>query len=289
MRGLVRGLMPVPLVAALLLVPGGLPAASASAATCTANPHEGGEIASEAYGEVDVSCDTAISNGSFEISTNRGATLPNGSPEIVNGTGALACASAIQPPGSQFNSIISCNGSLDANATAKVLASFGPNACASPPFAGQLSVAFGDGSTFGPAALPEYPCGGGGGSQSKCDKVRPGHGCDPGGIFLSTVKKPPRRASIAEAHHGLPFKIKFGVRGKATVTIEVGGKVVGKTTAHTANQKVVKLTAKLSSKGVKELADRTSHALIHVEVAPNAASEGFSTHGREYFKLKLTR
>jgi hypothetical protein len=263
-----------------------LPAASAGAATCTANPHEGPEIGNEAYAEVDVSCDTPIANGGFTISTNRGATIP-GNPEISGGGGSLSCNAAIQPPGSQFNSIISCNGSLDANATAKLLASFGPNACSSPAFAGQLAVEFGGGPTFGPEALPAFPCGGGGGGASKCDKVRPGHGCDPGGVILSTVKRPPRKATVGEAKHGLPFKMKFGVRGKAIVTIEVGGKVVGKTSAHTANQKVVSLRAKLSGRGARALAGKTSRALIHVEVLPNAAAEGFSTHGREYFRLKL--
>ncbi len=48
------------------------------------------------------------------------------------------------------------------------------------------------------------------------------------------------------------------------------------------------LVAKLGGKAARQLAGKHRKALIHVEVVPNARAEGFGTHGREYFRLKLT-
>jgi hypothetical protein len=257
--------------------------ASASAATCTGTPHDASNGS-----EIDVSCDTAISGGSFQIATNRGTNNSIASPKVVNGTGSFACSPQFLPGGSQFTSIISCNGSMPAGATAQVLTQFGPNPCSSPKFAGQLTVDFTAGVPgFGPAPLADYPCSGNTGGSARCDKVVLGHNCDPGGVFMGTVLKPPARASVAQALTGLIFKLKLGVHGRATVTIEVGGKVMGKT-SRKVRPGTDKLVAKLSSKAAGQLAGKTSKAWIHVEVAPNAAVEGFSTHGREYFKLKLT-
>jgi hypothetical protein len=278
-----RRICAAPLAFAAAVLISVLAAPGASAATCTGSPHDADSSAA-----IDVSCDTAINSGSFEIAVNRGTdpSIPN--PKVANGSGSFSCVSAPQPNGSQFDAKVTCSGSMSAGATATVLTSFGPNACSKPAFVGQLTVAFGDGSTFGPSPLASYPCNGGGGNPSQCDKVRTGRDCDPGGIFLRDVKRPPRKATVAAAHHGLKFKLKLGVKGKAITTIEVGGKVVGKTTRSVKSGKVAKLVAKLSGKWARKLAGKHKRALIHVEVKPNAAAEGFSTHGREYFKLKLT-
>jgi hypothetical protein len=106
-------------------------------------------------------------------------------------------------------------------------------------------------------------------------------------VFTGTVLKPPAKAAVALARSGLIFKLKLGVHGRATVTIEVGGKVMGKTSKK-VRPGTDKLVAKLTSKAAGQLAGKNTKAWIHIEVAPNAAVEGFSTHGREYFKLKLT-
>jgi hypothetical protein len=257
--------------------------ASASAATCTGSPHDASNGS-----EIDVSCDTAISSGSFQIATNRGTNNSIAAPKIAGGTGGFACSPQFAPGGSQWTSIITCNGSMTAGATAQVLTQFGPNACSSPKFAGQLTVDFTTGVPgFGPAPLAAYPCSGNTGGSSRCDKVVTGRNCDPGGVFMGTVLKPPARASVGQARSGLVFKLKLGVHGRATVTIEVGGKVMGKTSKK-VRPGTAKLVAKLSSKAAGQLAGKNTKAWIHVEVAPNASVEGFSTHGREYFKLKLT-
>lgn len=276
------------LVTVLALFAWALPAQGAAAASCTGTPHDATAPVNGNNNEFDVTCDTAIANGGFAIRINRGGNIdPNA--QVANGTGALACKSNEQPPGSPFDDIITCTGSLSANATAKVFASLGPNPCSPPAFAGDLTVNFGNGANFGPSALAPYDCsGGGGGGGVNCDVVRPGHNCDPGGVFQGVVKRPSRKATVAKARRGLKFKMKFGVKGKATVTIEVKGKVVGKTTKRIANGKVAKLVAKLRRKAARELAGHPRKARIHVEVKPNAAAEGFSTHGRKYFKLKLT-
>jgi hypothetical protein len=261
-----------------------LPASGASAASCTGVPHATGSNETSADA-VEVSCDTAISNGTFTIGVNRGAEKP--SAQVSNGTGSFACNSAPQAPGSEFTNVITCTGSMTANATASVATAFDPDACGQPAFAGQLTVNFGDGTSFGPSPLAAYDCGGGGGGSGKCDKVVSGRNCDPGGVFQGDTEKPPKKATVAEAKHGLKFALELGVKGKVTTTIEVKGDEVGSTTKSTKSGKNNKLVAKLSSSAAHDLAGKTTKALIHVEVAPNA-SEGFTTHGREYFKLKLT-
>jgi hypothetical protein len=250
-------------------------AADASAATCTGTPQN-----TSNGSQIDVSCDTAISSGGFQIATNRGAGATTAT--VSGGTGSFACAAQIQAPGSTIN----CSGSMAAGATAHVVTQFGPNPCSSPAFAGQLTVQFGDGSTSGPTALATYPCTGNPGGTSRCEKVVTGRSCDPGGVFLRTVLKPPASATVAQARQGLAFKLKLGVHGRATTTIEVGGQVIGKT-SRLVSPGTAKLVAKLSKKAAHQLAGKHTKAWIHVEVAPNAAREGFSTHGREYFKLKL--
>ena len=265
-----------------------LPASGASAATCSGTPHAVGqnETAADA---VEVTCDTAISSGSFTIDVNRG--VENASATVSNGTGSFTCNHSPQPPGGQFQDKITCTGSMSANATATVDTAFGPGACgSSPAFAGQLTVNFGDGTTFGPSPLAAYDCsggGGGGGGGSECDKVRSGHNCDPGGVFTGDTKKPPKRASVKEAKKGLKFALELGVKGKAVTTIEVKDEVVGKTSKKISTGDN-NLVAKLSKSAAKDLEGKSTKALIHVEVIPDAQSEGFSTHGREYFKLKLT-
>lgn len=274
------------LVVSLGFVLCALPASGASAATCTGSPHATGsnETAADA---VKVTCDTAISNGSFTIGVNRG--VEKTSAQVSNGTGSFACTHSPQAPGSQFTDVINCTGSMTANATATVATAFGPSACGPPTFAGQLTVNFGDGTSFGPSPLAAYQCGGGGGGagSDKCDKVVSGHNCDPGGVFQGDTKKPPKKATVAKAKHGLKLQLELSVKGKVTTTIEVKGDVVGSTTKSAKSGKNNKLVAKLSSSAAHDLAGKTTKALIHVEVAPNA-SEGFTTHGREYFKLKLT-
>jgi hypothetical protein len=265
-----------------------VPAAGASAATCTGTPRAVGHNETSAD-VVDVTCDTAISDGSLTIETNRGAG--EASATVSNGTGSLNCSAQPQPPGSQFPGKITCTGSLGANATATVKTEFAPGACQSPAFAGQLTVSFGDGTTFGPSALAPYQgCddtgGGGGGGGEQCDTVRSGHDCDPGGVFQGTTKKPPRKASVKAARKGLKFALKLGVKGKAVTTIEVKGHVVGKRTG-TVSAGGNNLVARLSKSAANDLEDKTTKALIHVEVIPGA-NEGFTTHGREYFKLTLT-
>jgi len=264
-----------------------LPASGASAASCTGTPHAVGqnETAADA---VEVTCDTVISNGNFTIGINRAAEPP--SAQVSNGTGSFTCSSSPQGPGSQFTDKITCTGSMTANATATVNTAFNPGACgSSPAFAGELTVNFGDGTTFGPSPLVAYDCsgGGGGGGGSECDTVRSGHNCDPGGVFMGDTKKPPKKASVEEAKKGLKFELDLGVKGKAVTTIEVRGDEVGKTSKRISAGDN-KLVAKLSKSAAKDLKGKTTKALIHVEVIPNAQAEGFSTHGREYFKLKLT-
>src|SRR5690349_14943483 len=109
--------------------------ASASAATCTGKPHDGTDNSGKA--QIDVSCDTAISNGSFTIKTNRGVDNSIDPPRITGGSGSdsFSC----NPNGSS----ITCNGSMIAGAAAHVRTFFGPNACGSPKFSGTLTVAFG--------------------------------------------------------------------------------------------------------------------------------------------------
>jgi hypothetical protein len=273
----------IPLVALAAWV---LPASGASAASCTGSPHDAANPVAGNNNEFDVKCDTAISGGGFAIRVNRGGTVaPNA--QVSGGSGSLSCSFVNNPPGSPFDGSVRCAGSLSAGATAAVFASLGPNACGPPTFAGDLTVAFGSGATFGPSPLAPYPCGGGGGGGGgHCSTVRPGHSCDPGGVFQGLVKKPARSATIHKARRGLKFKERFGVKGKATVTIEVKGKVYGKTKVKLKNGKVTKLVAKLSRKGARKLKGKRRKARIHVEVAPSA-SEGFTTHGRQYFKLKL--
>jgi hypothetical protein len=277
-----------PLLAlAFALLAWALPAQGAAAAACTGMPHDAATPVHGNNNEFDVTCDTAIANGGFNLRINRGGSV-DPAAQVTNGTGALTCRSNVQGPGSQFQDIIACTGSLSANATAKVFATLGPNPCSSPPFTGDLSVGFGDGTTFGPSPLAAYPCSGGGGGGSPCDVVRSGRGCDPGGVFQGVTKKPPARATVAAARTGLKFELKLGVKGTAVVTIEVRGRVVGTTSRAIASGKVAKLTARLTRAAATQLAHHTTYASIHVEVKPNAAAEGFSTHGRKYFSLKLT-
>jgi hypothetical protein len=104
-----------------------------------------------------VSCGTAINQGTITIGANRGDRIyPRA--VIVNGSGAVTCTAQNQRPSSRFAVIITCAGSLTARATAQLYASFGPNPCQSPAFSGQLTVAFGDGTAFGPSALSTYGC-----------------------------------------------------------------------------------------------------------------------------------
>jgi hypothetical protein len=100
---------------------------------------------------------------------------------------------------------------------------------------------------------------------------------------------PPAKATVAQARSGLKFALNLGVKGKVVVTIEVGAKrkVVGRTRARTRGGKT-KLTAKIGAAAAHRLAGHGTRAKIHVEVIPDAASEGFSTHGRKYFRLTLT-
>ena len=260
------------------------PASPAAASNCTSAGHDAANPVGDQTAEIDVTCDTAINNGKITIRVNRGSDSATG--KVVNGSGSLSCSTQAPPPGSSIQGVISCSGSMTANATAQITASFGPNQCSSPPLSGDLSVQFGDGSSFGPAPLGAYNCGSntGGGGGSNC---QPGRNCDPGGVFQGDTKKPPSKAKVSQAKKGLKFTLKLGVRGRVTVTIEVKGKVVGKTT-HKAKNGNVNLVAKLGSKAAQTLAGKTTKAKIHVHVVPSA-SEGFTTPGERYFRLKLTK
>jgi hypothetical protein len=270
------------IIATLAFAASGVSASSAAASSCTGTPHDA-QSDTETPHEIDVTCDTAIVNGSITVRVNRGGDVA-AQPTIVNGSGSLSCTGQQQAPGSQFQLVISCTGSMTAAATAQILASYGPNPCSSPAFSGDLSVAFGDGTTFGPTPLGAYDCSngppGGGGSPT------PGHDFDPGGVFLGFPKKPPAKASVAKARTGLKFVAKLGVKGKVKVTIEVKGKSVGATRKSTGGG-ATKLTARLSSSGARKLAGHGTRAKIHVHVVPDA-SEGLNSTGEKYFKLKLT-
>jgi hypothetical protein len=259
-------------------------ASPAAASSCTGNPHDAATTVNGNGNEIDVSCDTAVNNGTVTVRINRGGTV-DAHPTVVNGSGSLSCSGQNQAPGSQFNLVISCTGSMTAGATAQILASLGPSPCQSPAFSGDLSVAFGDGTSFGPSPLAPYNCSmsppaGGGGTP------QPGHDFDPGGVFLGVSKKPPSRASVAQAHKGLAFTLNLGVKGTVTVFIEVKGKAVGKTRKSTRGG-ATKLDAKLSRSASSKLAGHRTKAKIHVHVVPDP-SEGFSTPGEKYFALKLT-
>jgi hypothetical protein len=274
------------IVATLAFAASGVSASSAAASSCTGTPHNAASDTETHPHEIDVSCDTAIVNGSITIRVNRGGDVA-AQPAIVNGSGSLSCTGQQQAPGSQFQVVITCTGSMTASATAQILASYGPNPCSSPAFSGDLSVAFGDGTTFGPTPLAAYDCSGGGpGGGGGGGSPTPGHDFDPGGVFVGFPKKPPAKASVAKARTGLKFVAKLGVKGKVKVTIEVKGKAVGATRKSTSGG-MTKLTARLSSSAARKLAGHGTRAKIHVHVVPDP-SEGFSTPGEKYFKLKLT-
>jgi hypothetical protein len=281
----VSGLRPRALTTAAVLAFGLLaaPGSPAAASTCSGSGHDAANPVGDKTAEIDVTCDTAINSGKVTVRVNRGGDVA-ANPTIVNGSGSLSCAGQNQPPGSPFQLVISCNGSMTANATAQITASFGPNQCSSPLLSGDLSAEFGDGTSFGPAPLGAYNCGSNTGGGGTCT---PGRNCDPGGVFQGDTRKPPSKARVSAAKKGLKFILKLGVEGKVTTTIEVKGKIVGKTT-HSARNGNTNLVAKLGSKAAKALAGKTTKAVIHVHVVP-AASEGFTTPGERYFRLKLTR
>ena len=282
------GLRPRVLPTAAVLAFGLLaaPASPAAASTCSGSGHDAANPVGDKTAEIDVICDTAINNGKITVRVNRGGDVAS-TAKVVNGMGSLSCTGQNQAPGSAFQLVITCTGSMTANATAQITASFGPNQCSSPALSGDLAVQFGDGTSFGPAPLGAYNCGsntgGGGGGGGTCQA---GRNCDPGGVFQGDTKKPPAKAKVSAAKKGLKFTLKLGVRGKVTVTVEVKGLVVGKTT-HSAKNGNVNLVAKLGGSAAKGLAGKTTKAKIHVHVVPSA-SEGFTTPGERYFKLKLT-
>ena len=272
------------IVASLAFAAGGVSASTAAAATCTGTAHDAANSSTTTPHEIDVTCDTAIANGSITVRVNRGGDV-NPQATIANGSGSLACSGQQQAPGSAFQLVITCSGSMTAGGTAQITASFGPNPCSSPAFSGDLSVAFGDGTTFGPAALGPYDCSGGG-PPGGGGSPTPGQDFDPGGVFQGVPKKPPAKASVAKARKGLAFTMKLGVKGKVKVTIEVKGKSVGATRKSTAGG-ATKLKAQLTASAARKLAGHTTKAKIHVHVVPDP-SEGFTTPGEKYFKLKLT-
>jgi hypothetical protein len=259
-----------------------LPSSSAAAATCTGKPHDAGTD-SNPTNQIDVSCDGAIANGKVTVRVNR--ATDKAIPKVANGNGSFgsSCTVNEEPQGTGFDQSIVCSGSMDAGATLQITAQFGPNPCSSPAFKGELTVEFGDGTTFGPGPIDAYPCGGntGGGGTAQ-----PGKDFDPGGVFQGVKKKPPSKASVDAAKAGLKFTLTLGVKGKVTVTIEVKGKSVGKTTKLTSGGDT-KLAAKLAKSKAGALEDKTTKAKIHVHVVPDK-SEGFTTPGEKYFKLKLT-
>ena len=253
-----------------------VPSSSAAAATCSAKPHDSGD-----HAQIDVSCDAAINNGKVTYRSNR--ATDKATATVVNGTGSFTCTTKDEAPGGEFDQSIVCSGSMPAGATLQISAQYGPNPCTSPTFKAELTVEFGDGTTAGPVPSDAYPCGsntGGGGT------AQPGKDFDPGGVFQGTTKKPPSKATVAAAKNGLAFTLKLGVKGKVTVTIEVKGKSVGKTTKSTPGGNT-KLTAKLSKSKAPDYVGKTTKAKIHVHVVPDK-SEGFTTAGEKYFKLKLT-
>ena len=259
-----------------------LPSSSAAAATCTGKPHDAGTD-SNPTNQIDVSCDAAIANGKVTVRVNR--ATDKATPKVANGNGSFgsACTLTDEPAGTGFDQSIVCSGSMDAGATLQITTSVGPNPCSSPTFKGELTVEFGDGTSAGPQPTEAYPCGsntGGGGT------AQPGKDFDPGGVFLGVKKKPPSKASVDAAKAGLKFTLTLGVKGKVTVTIEVKGKSVGKTTKLTSGGDT-KLVAKLAKSKAKDYEDKTTKAKIHVHVVPDK-SEGFTTPGEKYFKLKLT-
>jgi hypothetical protein len=265
-----------------------VPVAGASAASCSGqvfgtNPQNGNL-------EVRVSCDTAVTNGTISIGMNRGAGPSDvaAHPTYTGAAGTLNCTGQPQAPGSKYQGIISCTGSLPAQSTANIDANAGPSPCGTPAFAADLSVQFGDGQTFGSQTLPPITnCpGGGGGPGGGPTDLGPGHDFDPGGVFGGITRPPPSKASVAKARRGLTFVLRLGVKGHVVVTIEVGGKVRGRT-SRTISGGNTTLKAKLSASGARKLAGHRKRAKIHVEVLPDA-SEGFTTHGRKYFALTLT-
>ena len=133
---------------------------SAAVASCAAKPHDAATPVGGDPDEIDVSCTAAINQGSITIGANRGDRIYSRAV-ITNGSGALNCSANNQPPAaSGFDVVITCAGSLSSGATARLYAQFGPNPCQSPAFAGKLTVAFGDGTSFGPSSLSSYVCSG---------------------------------------------------------------------------------------------------------------------------------
>jgi hypothetical protein len=258
---------------------------AANAATCagqaaSANDPGGGNL------QLRVACDTPIANGSLSIGMNRGASNVTSTPAYTGTAGDLKCRSEEQAPGSKFDSIITCTGSLPAQTKVVIGAETGPNPCGDPPFAAQMTVQFGDGQTAGPQDFPPIvECEGGGPGGGPQDPG-PGKNFDPGGVFMSGASGLPSKATVAKARSGLAFTMKLGVKGRVTVTIEVAQKVMGSWTKRISGGRT-SLMARLSAKAARDLEGRRTHAKVHVEVKPNA-SEGFTTHGRRYFKLTLT-
>jgi hypothetical protein len=253
-----------------------VPSSSAAAATCTGKPHNSGDKA-----QTDVTCDAAITSGKVTFRSNR--ATDKATATVANGSGSFTCTVKDEAPGGEFDQSIVCSGSMSAGATLQIFAQFGPNPCSSPAFKGEITVEFGDGTTSGPTPTDTYPCSGdpGGGGGAK-----PGQDFDPGGVFLGTTKKPVSKTTVAGAKSGVAFTLKLGVKGKVTVTIEVKGKSVGKTTKST-NGGDTKLVAKLAKSKAPDYVGKTTKAKIHVHVVPDK-SEGFTTAGEKYFKLKLT-
>jgi hypothetical protein len=128
--------------------------------------------------------------------------------------------------------------------------------------------------------------GGGGPGGGPAEDPGPGKDFDPGGVFMSGAKGLPSQASVDKARSGLKFTMKLGVKGRVIVTIEVNKKVVGRWTKAVSGG-TTNLRARLSAKAARDLADKRTKAKVHIEVAPSA-SEGFTTHGRRYYKLTLT-
>jgi hypothetical protein len=240
-----------------------LPSA-ASASSCSASPFSGDDAGGYNL-VVELSCTQPVTNGTISLGLNRDVRRVDPVPAIRNGSGSLACAGRR----------LECTGSLSPGATARLRALVDPDPCVSPAFSGELTVAFGDGFSYGPQPLWKMNGCSGGGAEGR----RGGHGFDPGGVFLGDVKRPPATAPVAAARRGLPLALRLGVSGRVVVTIERNGKVVGRTRRRTAGGPT-SLIARLRRGAAP------GRARIHVHVIPDS-SEGLSETGERYFGLRL--
>jgi hypothetical protein len=237
---------------------------TASASSCSASPFSGDDAGGYNL-VIELSCSQPVTNGTISIGLNRDIRRVDTAPAVRNGSGSLACA----------GTKLDCTGSLDPGATARLRALVEPDPCVSPAFSGELTVAFGDGWSYGPQPLWKMNGCSGGGAEGR----RGGHGFDPGGVFLGVVKAPPARAAILRARRGLPLALQLGVSGRVVVTIERNGKVIGRTRRRTAGG-ATGLVARLRR------GSAPGRARIHVHVIPDS-SEGLSETGERYFGLRL--